>query len=70
MKMLHVTAETLPLYVGKSVAAKAPPLCGCVPADSSYIAKVRYLFSAFFSASFIKVRMSNTRRWEIWWPRL
>lgn len=40
MKMLLCTAQTLPLYVGKSPGAKAPPLCGAVPAESTYIAKV------------------------------
>lgn len=38
MKMLQITAQTLPLHVGKP-NEKAPPLCGAVPADSSYIAR-------------------------------
>ena len=42
MKMLLSTAQTLPLYVGKTVGAKAPPLCGAVPAEPTYVAKVRY----------------------------
>lgn len=42
MKMLLVTAQTLPLYVGKTPGAKPPPLCGSVPAESSYVAKVFY----------------------------
>lgn len=38
MKMLQVSAQTLPLWVGKP-DSKAPPLCGAVPADPNYIAK-------------------------------
>lgn len=44
MKMLLSTAQTLPLYVGKSPGAKAPPLCGAVPAELTYVAKVNALF--------------------------
>lgn len=36
--MLQITAQTLPLFVSKP-GEKAPPLCGCTAADSSYIAK-------------------------------
>lgn len=43
MKMLQVSAQTLPLWVGKP-GTKAPPLCGAVPADSNYIAKVSVFF--------------------------
>lgn len=39
MKMLQSTAQTLPLFVGKA-NEKPPPLCGAIPADSNYIAKV------------------------------
>lgn len=39
MKMLQGSAQTLPLWVGKP-DEKAPALCGAVPADASYIAKV------------------------------
>lgn len=39
MKMLLNSAQTLPLFVGKP-GERAPPLCGAVPADGSYIAKV------------------------------
>lgn len=38
MKMLQISAQTLPLFVSKP-GEKAPPLCGAVAADSSYIAK-------------------------------
>lgn len=38
MKMLQISAQTLPLFVSKP-DEKIPPLCGAVPADSSYIAK-------------------------------
>lgn len=39
MKMLSSSAQTLPLYVGK-LGEKPPPLCGAIPADPNYIAKV------------------------------
>lgn len=38
MKMLQISAQTLPLYVSKP-DEKTPPLVGAIPADSSYIAK-------------------------------
>lgn len=38
MKMLDVSAQTLPLFVSK-LNERIPPLCGAVPAESSYIAK-------------------------------
>lgn len=40
MKMLVNTAQTLPLYVGKTPGAKPPPLCGAIPAEPTYIAKM------------------------------
>lgn len=39
MKMLQSSAQTLPLWVGK-LGEKAPALCGAVPAEPTYIAKV------------------------------
>jgi methyl coenzyme M reductase subunit D len=39
MKMLQSSAQTLPLWVGK-MGEKAPPLCGAVPAEPTYGAKV------------------------------
>ena len=44
MKMLLVTAQTLPLWISKT-GQQPPPLCGAVPADQSYIAKVTKLNS-------------------------
>lgn len=38
MKMLQISAQTLPLYVSKP-DEKTPPLVGAIPADSTYIAK-------------------------------
>lgn len=38
MKMLQISARTLPLFVSKP-GEKIPPLCGAVPAESNYIAK-------------------------------
>lgn len=41
MKMLMNTAQTMPLYIGKTSGAKPPPLCGAIPAEPTYIAKVQ-----------------------------
>ncbi|XP_053675579.1 SAGA-associated factor 29 [Anopheles nili] len=38
MKMLQISAQTLPLFVSKP-GEKIPHLCGSIPADSSYISK-------------------------------
>ncbi|KFB46906.1 AGAP005116-PA-like protein [Anopheles sinensis] len=38
MKMLQISAQTLPLFVSKP-GEKIPHLCGSIPADTSYIAK-------------------------------
>lgn len=39
MKMLQTSAQTLPLWVSK-FGEKPPPLCGAVPAEPNYVAKV------------------------------
>ncbi|XP_070524551.1 SAGA-associated factor 29 [Cardiocondyla obscurior] len=46
MKMLLSTAQTLPLYVGKTPGAKPPPLCGAIPAEPTYIAKTGDMVAA------------------------
>ncbi|XP_012276540.1 SAGA-associated factor 29 [Orussus abietinus] len=51
MKMLLITAQTLPLYVGKTPEAKAPPLCGAVPAEPTYIAKMGDMVAALVKVS-------------------
>ncbi|XP_065088101.1 SAGA-associated factor 29 [Ochlerotatus camptorhynchus] len=38
MKMLQISAQTLPLFVSKP-GEKIPPLCGSITADNSYVAK-------------------------------
>lgn len=38
MKMLQISAQTLPLFVSKP-NEKTPSLCGAIPADSTYVAK-------------------------------
>jgi len=38
MKMLASSAQTIPLWVGKD-EEEPPELCGCIPADSSYVAE-------------------------------
>lgn len=43
MKMLLNSAQTLPLFVGQP-GERAPPLCGAVPADNNYIAKVFIIY--------------------------
>nr|CAG4646436.1 EOG090X0A1W [Macrothrix elegans] len=45
MKMLLVTAQTLPLWIGKP-GQQPPPLCGATPADPSYIAKLGDIVAA------------------------
>lgn len=45
MKMLESTAQTLPLFVSKP-GEKPPPLCGAIPADPNYIAKVGDMVAA------------------------
>lgn len=45
LKMLQVSAQTLPLFVSKP-GEKAPPLCGAVPAESNYIAKAGDIVAA------------------------
>nr|XP_054749507.1 SAGA-associated factor 29-like [Lytechinus pictus] len=39
MNMLQQTAITLPLWIGRTEQEKPPPLCGAIPAESSYISK-------------------------------
>ncbi|XP_057320798.1 SAGA-associated factor 29-like [Microplitis mediator] len=51
MKMLQSTAATLPLYVGKTPGAKAPALCGAVPAESTYVAKMGDMVAALVKSS-------------------
>uniref|UniRef100_A0A4D5R9X3 SAGA-associated factor 29-like protein n=1 Tax=Scolopendra viridis TaxID=118503 RepID=A0A4D5R9X3_SCOVI len=50
MKMLQQNALTLPLWIGK-IGEKPPPLCGAVPADSNYIAKVGDMVAALAKSS-------------------
>lgn len=48
MKMLSSSAQTLPLYVSK-IGEKPPPLCGAVPADPNYVAKVCVLVNLSYN---------------------
>lgn len=48
MKNLITSAQTLPLFVGKP-GEKPPPLCGAIPADRSYVAKVSKFVITQFS---------------------
>lgn len=45
MKMVEMSAQTLPLFVGK-LNERIPPLCGAVPAESSYVAKAGDMVAA------------------------
>ena len=45
MKMLQISAQTLPLYVSKP-GEKIPPLVGCIPANSEYTAKTGDMVAA------------------------
>lgn len=49
MNMLLTSAQTLPLWVGKP-GSKPPPLCGCIPAESSYVAKTGDMVAALVKA--------------------
>lgn len=40
--MLQGSAQTLPLWVGRA-DEKPPPLCGAIPAEPSYVAKVSWV---------------------------
>ncbi|XP_076619349.1 SAGA-associated factor 29 [Colletes latitarsis] len=51
MKMLLSTAQTLPLYVGKTPGAKPPPLCGAIAAEPTYIAKMGDMVAALVKGS-------------------
>lgn len=61
MKMLKDTAQTLPLYVGKAPGDKPPPLCGAIPAESSYIAKMGNMVTAL-----VKVKENELEEKENW----
>lgn len=45
MKMLQQSALTLPLFIGKE-DEKPPPLCGAIPAEPNYVAKVGDMVAA------------------------
>lgn len=45
MKMLQQNALTLPLFIGKE-EEKPPPLCGAIPAEPNYVAKVGDMVAA------------------------
>lgn len=51
MKMVLSIAQTLPLYVGKTPGAKPPPLCGAIPAEPTYIAKMGDMVAALVKGS-------------------
>ena len=38
MKMLAISAQTIPLWVGRD-GEEPPELCGCIPADASFTAE-------------------------------
>jgi hypothetical protein len=38
MKMLAISAQTIPLWVGRD-GEEPPELCGCIPADPSFTAE-------------------------------
>lgn len=48
--MLDNLAQAIPLFVGRR-GEKAPPLCGAIPADPNYIAKVNYFYILIFFRS-------------------
>lgn len=47
MKILQQSASALPLFIPERFDQQAPPLCGCVPAEQSYVAKPGDMVAAF-----------------------
>jgi SAGA-associated factor 29 len=47
MKILQQSASALPLFIPDKPNEPAPPLCGSIPADPSYIAKSGDMIAAF-----------------------
>lgn len=47
MKILQQSASALPLFIPDQINEPAPPLCGRVPADQSYVAKAGDMVAAF-----------------------
>lgn len=47
MKILQQSASALPLFIPEQFGDPAPPLCGCIAADQSYVAKSGDLVAAF-----------------------
>jgi len=50
MKILHTSAQVLPLWIGK-IGENPPPLCGSVPADGNYVAKMGDIVAALVRGS-------------------
>lgn len=46
MKMLQSVAQTMPLFIPRNRRDSIPALCGCIPAESSYLAKAGDLVAA------------------------
>jgi len=47
MKILQQSASALPLFIPENYGDRAPPLCGCIPADQSHVAKPGDMVAAF-----------------------
>lgn len=47
MKILQQSASALPLFIPDKFGETAPPLCGSIPADPSYVAKSGDMIAAF-----------------------
>lgn len=47
MKILQQSASALPLYIPENPGEPAPALCGCIPAEQSYVAKAGDMVAAF-----------------------
>ena len=47
MKILQQSASALPLFVPDNYGEQAPPLCGSIPAEQSYVAKSGDMVAAF-----------------------
>lgn len=68
MKLLQISAQTLPLWISK-IGEKPPPLCGCMPPEPNYIAKVCAIVFQFLPhVSHSKLKKKNIQfcSLEIW----
>lgn len=62
MKILQISAATLPLYISKP-GEKIPPLVGCIPATQEYTAKIGDMVAALTKVSAMDKGGSDEENW-------